>query len=73
LPLEAWQLPSLRQVQVVVSPAGSDPDSIHLDLLPIEDDEDSPAAGGGTGSGAGGGTSGGLPLGIPVPVVREVC
>jgi predicted phage baseplate assembly protein len=67
LPLEAWQLPSLRQVQVVVSPAGSDPDSIRLDLLPIEDDEDSPAAGGG------GGTPGGLPLGIPVPVVREVC
>ena len=73
LPLEAWQLPSLRQVQVVVSPAGSDPDSIRLDLLPIEDDEDSPAAGGGTGSGAGGGTPGGLPLGIPVPVMREVC
>jgi predicted phage baseplate assembly protein len=73
LPLEAWQLPSLRQVQVVVSPAGSDPDSIRLDLLPIEDDEDSPAAGGGTGSGAGGGTPGGLPLGIPVPVLREVC
>ena len=73
LPLEAWQLPSLRQVQVVVSPAGSDPDSIQLDLLPIEDDEDSPAAGGGTGSGAGGGTPGGLPLGIPVPVLREVC
>jgi hypothetical protein len=67
VPLEAWQLPSLRQVQVVVSPAGSDPDAIHLDLLPIEDDEDSPAAGGG------GGTPGGLPLGIPVPVVREVC
>jgi predicted phage baseplate assembly protein len=69
LPLEAWQLPSLRQVQVVVSPAGGDPDAIHLDLLPIEDDEDNPAAGGGTGSGSGGG----LPLGIPVPVVREVC
>lgn len=73
LRLEAWQLPSLRQVQVVVSPAGSDPDSIHLDLLPIEDYEDSPAAGGGNGSGAGGGTPGGLPLGIPVPVLREVC
>lgn len=69
LPLEAWQLPSLRQVQVVVSPAGSDPDSVRLDILPIEDDEDNPAAGGGTGSGSGGG----LRLGIPVPVVREVC
>jgi hypothetical protein len=60
LPLAAWQLPSLRQIQVVVTPTGGDPDSLPLELLPF-DDEDSPDAGG-TPS-----------LGIPVPVIREVC
>lgn len=60
LPLAAWQLPSLRQVRVVVTPTGGDPDAFPLEVLPF-DDEDSPPAGG-TPS-----------VGIPVPVIREVC
>jgi hypothetical protein len=65
LPLAAWQLPSLREVRVEVTPHGSDPEAVVLEPLPL------PEAEGPTPSGAAPG-SGGV-LGIPVPVVREVC
>lgn len=57
--LAAWQLPSLRQVRVVVTPTGGDPEATPLELPPF-DDEDSA-------------TPGTAPIGIPVPVIREVC
>lgn len=57
--LSAWQLPSLRQVRVVVTPTGGDPEATPLELPPF-DDEDSA-------------TPGTAPIGIPVPVIREVC
>jgi predicted phage baseplate assembly protein len=66
LPLADWQLPSLRQIRVVVTPTGGDPDSIPLELLPFDDDDESADAAS-PGDGA-------LPaIGIPVPVIREVC
>lgn len=58
--LSAWQLPSLRQVRVVVTPTGGDPEATPLELPPFDDDEDSA-------------TPGTAPIGIPVPVIREVC
>jgi hypothetical protein len=60
VPLAAWQLPSLRQVRVVVIPTGGEPTTTPLEPLPF-DDEDSPDGGGPSA------------VGIPVPVVREVC
>jgi predicted phage baseplate assembly protein len=62
LPLEAWQLPSLREVRVEVIAADTDPETILQDPLPIPGEEQ-PAAGDDA-------TSRGT---IPVPVVREVC
>ncbi len=58
VPLADWQLPSLRQVQVVVTPSGGDPDATPPPLLPFEDEDT---------------TADGAPIGIPVPVIREVC
>ena len=72
LSLAAWQLPSLRQVRVVVTPTGGDPEATPLELPPF-DDEDDEAAADGSPAGPAGGSGGGPALGIPVPVIREVC
>lgn len=80
LPLANWQLPSLREVRVVISEPDADPTLVPpLEPLPPPEDEPIPPGtdSGGGSSGGGGSTSseGGTPLfgGIPVPVVREVC
>jgi hypothetical protein len=65
LPLAAWQLPSLREVRVEVTPTGGDPDAVVVEPLPVPE-ADGPAS-------PGGASGGGARLGIPVPVVREVC
>jgi hypothetical protein len=62
LPLENWQLPSLREVRVEVFAAGTAPETISLDPLPLPDEEEPPAGDDATSRGT-----------IPVPVVREVC
>lgn len=70
--LAAWQLPSLRQVRVVVTPTSGDPEATPLELPPFDDDDDEAAADANPGGPPGG--SGSSPaLGIPVPVIREVC
>lgn len=72
LPLESWQLPSLREVRVVIN---ADPEP----LPPPEDGEASPPAGDGDGGSTpppGDGGSGGTPVPgvrIPLPVVRRIC
>ncbi|MFM9104285.1 MAG: hypothetical protein ACKOPS_24420, partial [Cyanobium sp.] len=68
--LAAWQLPSLRQVRVVVTPSGGDPEATPLELPPFDDDE---AAADPNPAGSVGGSGSAPSLGIPVPVIREVC
>lgn len=68
--LSAWQLPSLRQVRVVVTPTGGDPEATPLELPPFDDDE---AAADTNPAGSAGGSGSAPSLGIPVPVIREVC